>query len=95
MAFRLVEEAEADLIKIWINVALDIGNAPAADRLIDAINERFFFLAIPLHRPQPGGLRPGLRSHSVQGYVILYKVEDEEAVILHILPGWMDIPNLL
>ena len=96
MGFRLVEEAETDLLKIWVNLALEIGNEPAADRLTGTLKERFFLLSdYPYLGRSREDLRPGLRSYPVQDYVILYQVEDEDVVILHIFPGRMDIPNLL
>jgi toxin ParE1/3/4 len=63
-----------------------------ATRIVDDITERFWF---PGEHPHAGvrreDLRPGLRSFPAEGYVIVYRVEDETAVILHVLHGSRDI----
>jgi hypothetical protein len=39
-------------------------------------------------------LRPGLRSFPVLQYVIIYRIEDEDVVILHVFHGRRDIESL-
>jgi plasmid stabilization system protein ParE len=39
-------------------------------------------------------LRPGLRSFSVGEYVIIYRIQDEDVVILHVMRGSRDIAAL-
>jgi plasmid stabilization system protein ParE len=36
-------------------------------------------------------LRPGLRSFTAGEYVIIYRVEDEDVLILHVMRGTRDI----
>ena len=78
-------------------IARASGSIEIANRLIDAITERLFLLG---QYPQMGrrrdhDLRPGLRSFPVGEYVILYRVEAEDAVILHVMRGSRDIEGLL
>ena len=44
MAHRLAPEAETELGNIWYYVARESGSIEIADRLIDSITERFYFL---------------------------------------------------
>jgi len=46
-------------------------------------------------RPRDDDLRPGLRSFPVGRYVIIYRVESEDVVILHIISAARDIEPLL
>lgn len=41
MGFPLLPEAEAELDSIWLYVARESGSVEIANRLIDAITERF------------------------------------------------------
>jgi toxin ParE1/3/4 len=97
MAHRVAPEAEAELDNIWYYVAKQSGSIEAADRLIDFITERFYLLAchpqIGRHRDED--LRPGLRSFPVGEYVIIYRVEDQDVLILHVFRGSRDIEALL
>jgi toxin ParE1/3/4 len=97
MAHRVAPEAEAELDNIWYYVAKQSGSIEAADRLIDSITERFYLLAchpqIGRHRDE--NLRPGLRSFPVGEYVIIYRVEDQDVLILHVFRGSRDIEALL
>ena len=68
-----------------------------ADRLINAITERFWLLG---QQPQIGrrrdhDLRPGLRSFPLGEYVIIYRVEGDDALIHHVMRGSRDIEGLL
>jgi toxin ParE1/3/4 len=95
--FRLLPEAESDLDDIWLYVARHSSNTDIANRLIDTITERFWLLA---QHPQIGrrrdhDLRPGLRSFPVGEYVIIYRLEGEDALILHVMRGSRDIAGLL
>jgi toxin ParE1/3/4 len=89
MAYRLSALAEQDLDEIWSYVAEDA--APAtADRLIDAIIDRFELLA---EQPRMGRLRPefgeGVRSFTVENYVIYYRHE-RDVVVARVLHGRRD-----
>jgi toxin ParE1/3/4 len=93
MGFRLLPEAEAELDGIWLYVARESGSADVASRVIDAITDRFWLLAKNPHigRRRDHDLRPGLRSFSVGEYLIIYRIEDADATILHVIRGSRDI----
>jgi toxin ParE1/3/4 len=89
MAYRLSPLAEQDLEEIWLYVAEDASQT-TADRLIDAIVDRFNLLA---EQPAVGRARPefgaGVRSFVVERYVIYYRVDDE-VLIARVLHGHRD-----
>lgn len=90
-----VRRSEPD--DIWIYVARASASIEIANRLIDAIAERLFLLG---QYPQMGhrrdrDLRPGLRSFPAGEYVIIYRVEGADALILHVIRGSRDIEGLL
>jgi toxin ParE1/3/4 len=96
MAHRLAPEAASDLDDIWYYVARQSGSVEVADRLIDTIARRFVVLARNPHlgRRRDDDLRPGLRSFPVGSYVIIYRVEGPDVLILRVLWGGRDIPAL-
>jgi len=95
MAHRLTSRAIADLDAIWLYVATISTSTETADRLIDAFTERFLLLArFPRIGRLRGELREGLRSFPVGEYVIFYRVDGEDVVILHVLHGRRDIETL-
>jgi plasmid stabilization system protein ParE len=53
MAVRLAPEAEAELDDIWYYIAKESGSIEIADRLIDALTDRFFLLATYPHVGPP------------------------------------------
>jgi toxin ParE1/3/4 len=89
MPYRLSALAEQDLEEIWSYVAGDASPA-TADRLIDAIIERFELLA---ERPRIGRLRlefgPSVRSFAVENHVIYYR-HDGDVLIARVLHGRRD-----
>jgi toxin ParE1/3/4 len=89
MPFRLSALAEQDLDKMWSYVAED-ASPTTADRLIDAIIDRFELLA---EQPRMGRLRPefgpGVRSFTLENYVIYYRHEGD-VLIARILHGRRD-----
>jgi toxin ParE1/3/4 len=89
MRHRLSVLAEQDLEEIWIYVADDASPA-TADRLIDAIVDRFDLLG---EQPALGRLRPefgaGVRSFVVESYVIYYRAA-EEVLIARVLHAHRD-----
>ena len=97
MAHRLAPEAEAELDDIWYYVAKESASVEIADPLIDSITERFYLLARHPHigRRRDEDLRPGLRSFPVGEYVIIYRVEENDVLILHVFRGSRDIEALL
>jgi toxin ParE1/3/4 len=97
MAHRVALEAEAELDNIWYYVAKESGSVEVADRLIESITARFYLLACHPHigRRRDEDLRPGLRSFPVGEYVIIYRVEDADVLVLHVFRGSRDIEALL
>jgi toxin ParE1/3/4 len=93
MAHRLAPKAEADLDDIWYYTAKESQSIEIADRVIDSITNRFFLLAAYPHmgRRRDADLRPGLRSFAVGEYVIIYRVEADDVLILHVIRGSRDI----
>jgi toxin ParE1/3/4 len=89
MPYRLSPLAERDLEEIWFYVAEDASPA-TADRLIDAIIDRFELLA---EQPMMGRLRPefgsGVRSLTVENHVIYYR-HDGGILIARVLHGRRD-----
>jgi len=66
-----------------------------ADRLVDSITGRFYLLATHpnIGRARDEDLRPGLRSFPGE-YVIVYRIQDEDVLILRVLRGSRDIAAL-
>ena len=89
MPYRLSPLAEQDLDEIWSYVAED-ASPTTADRLIDAIIDRFDLMA---EQPRMGRARPefgpGVRSFAVENYVIYYR-HDGDVLIARILHGRRD-----
>jgi toxin ParE1/3/4 len=89
MPYRLSALADEDLDEIWSYVAEDASPA-TADRLIDAIFDRFELL---VEQPRMGRNRPefgeGVRSFVVESYVVYYRHE-AEVLIARILHGRRD-----
>jgi toxin ParE1/3/4 len=95
--FRILPTAEAELDDIWLYIARESGSIDIANRLIDGLTERFFLLALHPRqgRRRDDDLRPGLRSFPLGEYVIVYRMEAEEILILHVLRGSRDIAGLM
>ena len=96
MALRLAPEVEAELDNIWYYIAKESGNIEVGDRLIDSITDRFFLLAGHpyIGRRRDRDLRPGLRRFPVGEYLIIYRIEAEDVIILHIVHGRRDLEAL-
>jgi len=97
MAHRVAPRAEAELDGIWYYLAEESGSIEIADRVVDSITGRFFLLSRYPHigRRRDEDLRPGLRSFLAGEYVILYRIEDEDVLILHVIRASRDIEALL
>ena len=97
MAHRVAPQAEADLDGIWCYIATESGNLEIADRAIDSITQRFLLLARypPIGRRRDDDLRPGLRSLPAGEYVIVYCVERDDVLILHVIRASRDLEALL
>jgi toxin ParE1/3/4 len=89
-------QADSDLDGIWYFVASESGNVGIADRVVDSLTERFFLLSqYPnIGRRRDNDLRPGLRSFPVGEYLIIYRMRDEDVLILRVLRGSRDIEAL-
>lgn len=89
MSYRLSALAEKDLDDIWSYIAEDAG-LETADRLIDAIFDRFELL---VEQPRMGRNRPefgeGVRSIVVENHVIYYRHE-QDVLIARVLHGRRD-----
>ncbi len=96
MSHRRSPLAVSDLDDIWYYVASQSGSMEVADRLIGTIADRFLLLASYPHlgRPRDEDLRPGLRSFPVGEYVIFYRIDGEDVVILRVLRGSRNIAAL-
>lgn len=96
MAHRLAPQVEAELDEIWYYTARESGSVDIADRLIELITERFLLLARNpyLGRSREHELRAGLRSFSAGQYVIFYRVQDKDVLILHVIHGSRNIEAL-
>jgi toxin ParE1/3/4 len=86
--------ANDDLLNIWLYVAKD--SVAAADRLIDTIDEKCRLL---IDHPEIGPARPEIgpeiRSLSVKGYLVLYRIADRRVEIIRIVHGARRIESLL
>ena len=89
-------QAGSDLNEIWYYVATKSGSLDVADRLIDSITDRFTLLArYPnIGRARDEDLRLGLRRFPVGEYVIMYRIQAEDVLILRVLRGSRDIEAL-
>ena len=96
MGHRRSQQADSDLDDIWYYVASKSGSVEIADRLIDSITSRFFLLASHpnIGRARDEDLRPGLRSFPVGEYVIIYRIQNEDVLILRVLRGSRNIAAL-
>jgi toxin ParE1/3/4 len=96
MAHRLATEVEGELDGIWHYIATQSGSIGIAERVIDAVVSRFSLLATHplLGRRRDSDLRPGLRSIVAGEYVIIYRLQDKDVVILHVVHGRRDLAAL-
>lgn len=96
MAHRLAPQAQADIDDIAYYVFVESGSLETADRLIESITSRFVLLGThPRAGRRRDDLRPGMRGFPVGEYVILYRIEGSDALILRIVRGNRDIEALL
>jgi toxin ParE1/3/4 len=95
MGHRLAPQAEADLEDIAYYIFLDSGSLDVADRLIESITERFAMLAT---HPRAGrrreDLQPGLRGFPAGAYIVLYRSEEGDVVIVRVLRGSRDLDGV-
>jgi toxin ParE1/3/4 len=92
MAHRVSPRATADLDEIWLYVAEESGSPNIAQRLTDSITDRFYVLSEhPYLGRSRSELGPGLRSHPVRNYLIFYRVDEGDVLIVRVLHGNRDI----
>jgi toxin ParE1/3/4 len=85
--------AEADLLDIWLSVAVD--DPAAADRLIDRIREQCVLISeYPELGPTRPLIAPDARIWPVGRYLLLYKPILDGAEIQRVVHGARDIANL-
>jgi toxin ParE1/3/4 len=96
MPHRVAPRAEADLDEIWLYVAKESGSIEVSNRLTDILTDRFFVLAgFPyIGRSRDEDLGLGIRSSAVGEYVIVYRVENNDVLILRVVHGRRDLESL-
>lgn len=96
MTFRVAPQAESDLDEIWFFLATQSSSIGVADRVVDSITARFVLLARQpyIGRRRDEDLRPGVRTFAVGDYVIVYRVDRDDVLILRVLRGSRDIEAL-
>ena len=86
--------ARADLIQIWVDIALD--NQAAADRVYDRLEARVKILE---RFPEAGMARPDIAKDARilvdSPYLILYRLVSEGVQIVRVLHGARDIDDSL
>lgn len=91
---RRTAQADEDLIDIWTYIARD--NPPAADRLLDTLDEKCQALA---HNPQIGMARndiaTGVRYFPVGNYIILYRDLGNGIEVVRYVHGRRRLPGLI
>ena len=96
MRFRVAPQAVSDLDDIWYFVATESGSVDIADRFVDNITARFVSLANHpyIGRQRDHDLRPGIRTFPVGDYIIAYRLEGDDVLVLRVLRGSRDIEGL-
>jgi toxin ParE1/3/4 len=91
---RHTERARGDLVKIWVDIALD--NPAAADRVYDRLEERFQFRA---RVPKLGAASPDIagdaRALVERPYLTLYRLIPAGVQIVRVLHGARQIDAAL
>jgi toxin ParE1/3/4 len=95
MGHRLAPRANADLEELAFYVFVETGSLEIANRLVDSITERFVLLgAHPSAGRRRDDLRPDIRSFPVGSYLVLYRVEGNDVVVLRVVRGSRDLDAL-
>lgn len=90
--YRVSEEADGDLINIWLYISEN--SQEAADRTIDELVKRFEMLAqFPEAGRDRDELAPAIKSFPVGKYVVFYRLIPDGIEIARILHGTMDIES--
>jgi toxin ParE1/3/4 len=89
-SYRLSRLARADLDGIWLYVVQDAG-LESADRLIDAITDRFPMLAkMPRAGRSADEIEPGVHVFAVESYLIYYRMRRGGISIARVIHGMRD-----
>lgn len=96
MALRVSTEAEDDLNLIWSYISEKSASTSIADHLVDSITTHCYLLA---SRPYLGRDRNDefgfqSRSFAVGEYVIVYRIEISDVLILRVVHGRRDLEAL-
>jgi toxin ParE1/3/4 len=71
-------------------------NVESGDRLLGVFDEKCRkLMQFPMMGRSYGDLRPGLRGVPMEGYIILYRVTDEELTVLRVVSGRQNLTRLL
>jgi toxin ParE1/3/4 len=91
--YRLTDEADNDLIEIWLHISQD--NLEAADKFLATLVEKFSLL---VGQPKIGRARPELaprmRSFPTGSYVVFYRTLTDGIEIVRILHSRRDVENV-
>jgi plasmid stabilization system protein ParE len=95
MIVRFADEAERDLEEIGDHIAID--DPGAALRFVRVLRDRCLALAeFPNRFPMVERyVAAGLRRCLHVNYLIFYRVEEDAVVIVHVLHGAQDYPEIL
>ena len=91
----LAQSAQTDLLEAWLYIADE--SQPAADRVLDAINEESHTLLL---QPLMGRARPeladGVRSWPTSTpYILFYLADDEGITVLRVLHHAQDVRRVV
>ena len=92
---RLVisEQAEADLLDLWLYIAAD--SPAAADHLISTVHEKCLLLAgMPEMGRKRDELCEGIRSFPVGSHLVFYRARGDTMEVARVLGGSRDLPAL-
>jgi toxin ParE1/3/4 len=90
---KIAEEAEADLVEIWVFIAQD--NVEAADQFLERIYDTCQALArSPSMGRERSDLARGVRSFPVGTYLIFYRRARRGIEVARVLSGFRDLPPL-
>ena len=97
MRHRVTPQAQSDIDEIAYYVFVESGNVETAERLIDSLTSRFLLLAEYPYagRRRDHDLRPGVRTFPVGEYVIAYRLDGDNVLVLRVLRGSLDIKAIL
>ena len=91
--YRLSDEADNDLIEIWLHISQD--DLEAADKFLVTLVEKFSLLSgqpkIGRARPE---LAPRIRSFPTGRYIIFYRPMSDGIEIVRILHSRRDVENV-